>query len=117
MRKNICFLILAGTFSVSVFAQSNLGWLKETPITKFGKADVQTVVKTLNQALDSGEDGVPLTWENADAKNSGSVTPSPDPEGRPGCRSARVENRHMTLHNTSDLVFCKVNGKWTPAQK
>ena len=116
MKKIAAFLIFSGVIA-SACAQSNFHWLKDTPITKFSKEDQQTVLDTLNKALDSGEDGVPVKWENPAASNSGSVTPSPDPKGQAGCRQALVENRHQTLYGSSEGVFCKVDGKWKLRQR
>lgn len=100
-----------------VYAQSDLRFLQATPITEFKKIDIDLLIKALNQALDNGVDGVPVTWENPSAGNSGSITPAKDPQGRHGCRKARVENRHQTLHNATDAVFCKVDGKWKALSK
>ncbi|GGI52841.1 hypothetical protein [Oxalicibacterium solurbis] len=116
MKKIAAFLIL-GSVAAASWAQSNFHWLKDEPITKFSKEDQQTSLATLQKALDSGEDGVPVKWENPAASNSGSVTPSPDPKGQAGCRQARIENRHQTLHSSSEAVFCKVDGKWKLRQK
>jgi len=40
------------------------------------------------------------------------VIPADPPQGRADCRLAKVENRHLTLRSTHDVVFCKVGGKW-----
>jgi surface antigen len=84
--------------------------MRDTPISKFGKSDVDLMQKTINRALDSGEDGATVTWENPGTPNSGSVTPAKDPQGRAGCRMARVENRHASLSNSGDYIFCKNKG-------
>lgn len=81
--------------------------MRDTPITRFSKADVDIMTKTINKALDSGEDGVTTRWENPGSRASGSVTPSKDPKGRPDCKLARVENRHGTLQNSGDYIFCR----------
>lgn len=103
-------LLLAATSTVH--AQSNLRFLQDTPISKFKKVDTDLMFKTLNEALEKGEDGKAVTWENPKASNSGSITPGKDPKGRNDCRLAKVENRHLTLHSSHDIVFCKVDGKW-----
>ncbi len=115
-RLLIAGLLLAVT-TASAFAQSNLGFLRDTPLSKFKKVDTDLMLKTLNTALDSGADGVPVTWENPAASNSGTITPSKDPDGRTNCRSASVESRHLTLYTKHDLVFCKKDGKWKRDQK
>lgn len=110
-RILIAGFVLAATVS-TVHAQSNLRFLQDTPISKFKKADTDLMFKTLYQALDTAEDGKPVTWENPKASNSGTITTAKDPQGRADCRLAKVENRHLTLHSTHDVVFCKVDGKW-----
>ena len=109
-------VFLAGAVA-PVCAQSDLRFLQATPITEFKKVDIDLLMKALNQALDNGMDGVPVTWENPSAGNSGSITPEKDPQGRSGCRKARVENRHKTLHNANEAVFCKIEGKWKALSK
>jgi hypothetical protein len=85
--------------------------LRDTPITRFQKADIDLMTKTVNRALSSGEDGVTTTWENPGTPNSGSVTPAKDPKGRPGCKMARIENRHGSLRNAGDYIFCRNKNK------
>ncbi|MDM0075941.1 hypothetical protein QTH90_16170 [Variovorax sp. J2P1-59] len=81
--------------------------MRDTPITRFQKADVDLMKRTVFRALDSGEDGVTVKWENPGTPNSGSVTPAKDPQGRADCKLARVENRHGSLQNTGSFIFCR----------
>lgn len=85
--------------------------MRETPITKFGKADMDLMTKTVYGALDSGADGVKATWDNPATASRGSVTPDKDPKGRPGCRLAQIENQFQSLHGGGAYIFCKNNGK------
>lgn len=112
MKRFLIAGFLVATTASSVFAQSNLGFLRDTPISKFKKADTDLMFKTLNQALDSGADGVAVKWENPGTPNSGTITPSKDAKGRADCRAVVVENQHQTLHSKNDAVFCKKDGKW-----
>ncbi len=105
-------MVLLCCATTSAQAQSNLRFLHDTPITKFKEVDRELLIKTLNQALDNGADGATVAWENSSAGNSGRITPSKDPEGRSACRKARIENRHQTMYNVTEEVFCKVDGKW-----
>lgn len=107
----IAGLLLTATAS-TVFAQSNLAFLRDTPISKFKKVDTDLMFKTLNQTLDNGADGVTAKWENPGTPNSGAITPSKDPKGRADCRAAVVENQHQTLHSKNEAIFCKKDGKW-----
>ena len=111
MKRFLTMMALVGA-AASAQAQSNLRFLQNTPISKFKGADTELLTKALNQALDTGEDGVPVTWENSDTGSSGSITPSKDPEGRSNCRKALVKNRHQMLYNATEAVFCKADDKW-----
>jgi hypothetical protein len=93
---------------------SNYNSMRDTPITRFSKADVDVMTKTINKALD-GEDGVTTKWESG-ASASGSVTPSKDPKGRPDCKLARVENHYGSLQNAGDYIFCRNKGGAKGAQ-
>lgn len=105
----ITIFFLTGAGSVSA---QGLNFLQDAPIAKFKQADIDMLLKTLNQALDSGADGVPVTWANPSAGNSGSITPEKGSQVPDGCRKARVESRHKQIHSTSHAVFCKIDGKW-----
>lgn len=112
MKRFLIAGFLVAVTASSVFAQSNLGFLRDTPASKFKKADTDLMFKTLNQTLDSGADDVTVKWENPGTPNNGTITPSKDPKGRADCRAVIVENQHMTLHSKNNAVFCKKDGKW-----
>lgn len=113
----LTMMVLLANATTSVHAQSDLRFLDDAPITKFKEVDIKLLTTALNQALDDGTDGTPVTWENRSAGNSGRITPSKDPQGRSNCRKALVENRHKTTHNTTEAVFCKVGDKWKAISK
>lgn len=85
--------------------------MRDTPITKFKQADIDLMTNAVNRALESGEDGVTVTWEHAGTSNSGSVTPAKDPKGRPDCRMARIDNKAGSLQNAGDYIFCRNKNK------
>jgi surface antigen len=88
--------------------------MRDTPITKFDKADMALMNKAVYGALDTGADGVKVSWENPDTDSSGSVTPAKDPKGRASCRLAQIENRHKTLVGSGSYIFCKNTKSKTP---
>ena len=112
MNRLFTTAAVLGSLAAPALAQSNLGWLRDAPAASFSKADIQLMVDTLHGALDSQADGKPVTWENAAAGNSGSITPAKDPKGRAACRLARIQNRHKAALATTDAVFCKDGGQW-----
>ena len=85
--------------------------MRDTPITRFNDADIDLMTKTVHRALDTGADGVAVTWENPRTSSSGSVTPAKDPEGRKSCRVARIENSHRALQNSGSYLFCRSKGQ------
>src|SRR6478735_9521310 len=56
--------------------------LRDTPIVQFKQADIDLMTKTINRTLETGADGITVTWENPGTPNSGSVTPEKDPQAR-----------------------------------
>lgn len=87
--------------------------MRDLPITHFKKVDIDLMTKTVNRTMDSGEDGVTVKWESPGTPNSGSVTPLKDPQGRAGCRLARIENSHGSLQNTATYILCRNQDKST----
>ena len=85
--------------------------MRDTPITRFNGADIDLMTQTVHGALDTGADGVAVSWDNPRTSSSGSVTPGKDPEDRKNCRSARIENRHRSLQNSANYVFCRSKGQ------
>jgi hypothetical protein len=108
----MAIMVLLGSAAAPAQAQSDFRFLGDTPITKFKQVDIDLLAKALNQALDNGTDGTLVIWASPNADNSGSITPSRGPQGRTGCRKARVENRHQMLYNTTEAVFTSAPGAW-----
>lgn len=104
-------LILLGSFSAGARPLDLMNAMRDTPITRFNAADVDLMTKTVHDTLDTGADGVAVTWDNPRTSSSGSVTPAKDPEGRKNCRVARIENRHRALQNSGSYVFCRSQGR------
>ena len=107
-------LAMAGAATAAATPLTFYNGIRETPITKFNKADMALMNKTVYGALDSGADGVKVSWENPDTSSSGSVTPAKDPKGRASCRLAQIENRHKTLFGSGSYIFCKNTKSKTP---
>lgn len=112
-RARLLALAIAMLATVSAGARplSLFNAMRDTPITRFNDADVDLMTKTVHRALDTGADGVVVTWENPRTSSSGNVTPAKDPEGRKSCRLARIENRHRALQNSGSYVFCRSKGQ------
>ena len=87
--------------------------MRDLPITHFKQADIDRMTQTVNRTMESGADGVTVKWESPGTSNSGSVTPAKDPQGRPGCRMARIENTSGSLQNTANYILCRNQDKRT----
>lgn len=85
--------------------------MRDTPVTRFNGADIDLMTESVSRTLDTGADGVTVTWENPRTSSNGSVTPAKDPEGRKHCRVARIENRHRALQNSASYLFCRSKGQ------
>ena len=102
---------MLATVSAGARPLSLFNAMRDTPITRFNDADVDLMTKAVYGALDTGADGVVVTWENPRTSSSGSVTPARDPKDRKSCRLARIENRHRTLQNSGSYLFCRSKGQ------
>ncbi|MDM0031539.1 hypothetical protein QTI33_05215 [Variovorax sp. J22P271] len=107
-------LAMAGAAGAAATPLTYYNGMRETPITKFNKADMALMNKAVYGALDAGADGVKVSWDNPDTASSGSITPAKDPKGRASCRLAQIENRHKNLLGSGSYIFCKNTKSKTP---
>ena len=83
--------------SITVFSQyaksANLRFLDYSPARYFTDKDWEMGKVKAREALDNGEDGVTVSWDNPDSKNSGQYTPmdTTTVDGK-ACRSLRIEH-------------------------
>ncbi|HCU53853.1 MAG TPA: hypothetical protein DIC36_06105 [Gammaproteobacteria bacterium] len=97
-----------------VFA-SNLGFLKDAPITRFTGADLELYESTLHDALDHTADADVRRWNNPDTGSSGEIAViNSFKQNDRRCRRTRISNRARGYAEAkTDAVFCKeANGKW-----
>lgn len=105
--------------SITVFSQftyaANLRFLEYSPARYFSDKDWEIGKNKAREALDKGENGVTISWENPDSKNSGKYTPTDTAtvDGKT-CRSLRIEHRaYNGLQGNVVYQFCKKpDGKW-----
>lgn len=93
---------------------ANLGFLKDTPISRFNKADMDMLNATLDLALESSPDGTASEWKNEKTGSSGTITPQKSLEtGGKKCREVLVVNQHKTLKGEGTYTLCRVaEKKW-----
>lgn len=114
LKQYLIAIALGAAGLAHALPQSMYGALRESPITKYGKADLDLLTKAVYQALDDGKDGVAVDWSNPGTPNGGTLTPAADPKGRPGCRLLVVDNHHGALRNAGGYIFCKGKTKARP---
>ncbi|KUY61354.1 hypothetical protein [Burkholderia sp. RF2-non_BP3] len=96
-------------------AQSNLGFLNDTPLAYFSKADRASLAKAVVQARDEGKDGETTTWQSSgrgtqiDAK----LTPSTSENDGKTCREIATDISAKGQTMTLKPVYCRTAaGKW-----
>ena len=111
---SIFIVLLCTTLTGPVFA-SNLGFLKDAPITRFTGSDLELFNSNLRQALDQAADGDVRRWSNPDTGSAGDITVvrSYDQDGT-RCRRTRISNQASGYSEArTDAVFCKqADGTW-----
>jgi surface antigen len=114
LRRMIATALLVGSGAAGA---AGLGFLAETPLSRFNEEDLKLMNGAVEQALASAKLGAPVRWANGKNSSSGEVTPQRAFErgGRP-CRDLRVVNRHRRLEASGVYTMCREDGHWTLAQ-
>lgn len=92
----------------------NIGFLDDAPIAEFNDNDIDMMLDTLSNTLDTEADGVEVKWENAKTGNNGSITPlnSIVQDGR-DCRRTLIKTFSRTFSGSSQYLLCKDDdGQW-----
>jgi surface antigen len=107
------FLVLALACG-NAAAQSNLTFLKDSPVSRFNAEDMRLMQQAGKAVLDSTAAAVSREWSNPKSKHSGSVTleQSFSFESR-DCRRLRIENRAGGMQSNTLVPVCRnVQGRW-----
>ena len=119
MGRTLHGWILAGAWFAcgGAAAQVGLGFLAETPLSRFNEADLRLMSGAIDKALTAAEIGTPVGWANEKTPSSGEVTVQRAFErgGRP-CRDLRVVNRHRRLEASGVYTMCREDGQWKLTQ-
>lgn len=93
----------------------NIGFLKDTPITRFKGDDLKMFQSNLVDALEKNADGSTRSWTNADTGSSGDITviKTFTQDGK-RCRRTRITNRARGYAEArTDAVLCReTDGRW-----
>jgi len=106
----LAFLVLGGNLAIA----SNLGFLRDSPLSKMTPEDLKLMRATLHDALDHGAIGEPKRWENPKTGASGVVTALKSYE-RDGaaCRIVEIFNEAQGFSGRTRYDFCKQpDGSW-----
>ena len=99
------------------FAQSNLGFLRDSPAARFDAEDWKLLREAVQDVLDSEEDATTKTWKNEATGNHGSVTlvnSYRTADGRE-CRRLRMDNSADGLTGSGKQTMCQAaGGTWRP---
>jgi hypothetical protein len=121
MRASLSIVtrVLAGAACAAAMlpahAQSNLGFLNDTPLTYFSKTDRASLTKAVAQVRDEGKDGETTTWQSngSGTQIDAKLTPSTSETDGKTCREIATEISAKGQSMMLKPVFCKTAaGKW-----
>jgi surface antigen len=109
--------VAAGLLAGGAAMAAGLGFLAETPISRFDKDDLKLMNGAVDRALTTAEVGTPVRWANDRTSSSGEVTAQREFQhaGRP-CRELKVVNRHRRLEASGVYTLCREDGQWKLSQ-
>jgi surface antigen len=115
VRSKVRSAVLLALVCGGAHAQSNLAFLKDSPVARFNDDDFR-LLQEAGEATLKGEE-VPATrsWRNAKTGHSGSVTATQrfTFETR-DCRRLRVDSQAAGMRSTTQLSACRNDtGRWT----
>ena len=99
----------------AVFAQTNLGYLRDAPSGKFNAQDFELLWAAVDEVSAGKKPGAVKSWENAATGSGGTIkllAVFTSTEGR-DCRRLRVENHAKSLKGaTTQNVCAHTDGTW-----
>jgi surface antigen len=114
IHGRVCLLaVTLACVPLDAAAQSNLRFLRDTPISRFNDADMRLMFDAGRAALDSSEPGATREWRNEKTRHSGRITVQQQFvfESR-DCRRLNVESRSRSMESQTVLSVCRVGGAW-----
>ena len=108
-KLTIRFAALAVTvIALSAAQAANYRWLENSPIRHFTQQDHEMARANMAKALDEGQVGEELSWENPASDARGSATVLSDyTKDDLNCRRIRVHNVAKTLEGSTSYGLCK----------
>jgi surface antigen len=114
MRRTRILLVGASiAFVAGTAAAQNLGFLKDSPVSRMNREDTAMLARNYQQALDSLPDGHTNTWTNPKTGSSGTATPlKTTNEKGTTCRLLEITNQAGGMSGRSEWTFCKTKDGW-----
>ena len=91
-------------------AAVNLGFMRNSPISKFDDQDLEIFQKAVINALDSAQDGQVISWKSPDSGFNGQIfLLSTSESGNQVCRRMRLVNVAGKLNSNAHYTACRDN--------
>ena len=106
--------LLAAFCAVNALAV-NTTFLRDAPVSRMTREDVDILWAAATRVLESGPDGVAQTWENRATGAGGVLTPlKTSARGATRCRDLQVKNHAGELQGQATVVtLCRTaDGEW-----
>ena len=90
-----------------------------SPLTSFEKEDWESLKTELEQVLNQGEDGFPVTWSMRKTGVTGTIVPLNQHKYKGmSCRDTAISVANSNGHTASGhYTLCKTDGQWERIQK
>lgn len=119
MKRETRFLCaLTLLTSVGVAMATNMGFLRNSPMSRFNSRDHELLQAAFLKAMNDEPEGSTVTWANDRTGAGGTVTPIESFE-RAGarCRKATFTTKVQSLTGGGEYSFCKTaKGNWQLVQ-
>ena len=114
MTVRFTLMLLAALLPPALHAAGEVAVFRDTVIARFSEADTRMMFASIDTALKTGQEGVPLDWRNDKTGASGSVVPLNRLRWNElDCRRVKITNRHGSMTGESVYRFCeKPKGAW-----
>jgi hypothetical protein len=116
---SVALLLATGA---SVAGAANLGFLRDTPISRMNQADFDSLTTAVRAAVDEKQDGESTTWSNEGRRNSARVDATitatrTEKDGDRTCRTMEVVLNSRMQSMTLRPRFCREGaGAWVYQQ-
>lgn len=114
MKARFTLMLLVALLPPALHAAGEVAAFKDTVIEKFTAEDNRRMLASIDTALKTGQEGVPLDWRNDKTGASGTVVPLNRLRWNDmDCRRVKITNRHGSMSGESVYRFCeKPKGEW-----